>query len=345
MTAGPPPSPDDAARAAASPGHGPERQDGAAAVEAYWALDRGTASGTGADAAALPADVLRWLAEHRLVDPAHGRVYAPERALRTLLADQSAGLRRLQDELARNVEALREVMALLAVRPPGRTGADIEFFDSREVLRRRIDELDALGHREFLAMRNVFPDAEVLRRSLDADLKMLAQDVECRLLVTPGAARGAGAAPYLAAMIDAGADVRVAAALPLYFNVYDRATTVLALGVDPLAPEQDAILRHPLVTGCFVRIFEHCWDTAQPYGRAHRRETAAGAYSPQERDVLAMLATGAKDEVIARRLGVSDRTLRRLLNQLAEKLGAESRFAAGARAAQLGLLDPGPETA
>ncbi|MFF9869684.1 LuxR C-terminal-related transcriptional regulator [Streptomyces sp. NPDC013953] len=62
-------------------------------------------------------------------------------------------------------------------------------------------------------------------------------------------------------------------------------------------------------------------------------------FSPKEREVLAMLAAGAKDEAIARRLGCSERTLLRLLTALVAKLGAESRFAAGVQAARLGLLD------
>lgn len=336
MPAASPPPRHDPTSTPTPPEHGSGRS-GEEAVGAYWALERASVPGGGTDLAGVPEEVLRWLTEHRLLDPADRLVASPERALQALLTDQSAGLRRLQSELTGNLQAVREVMALLSARPAGRAGADVEFFEDREVLRLRIDELDALGRREFLAMRSAFPDAEVLRRSLEADLKMLAEGVECRLLVTPGAARGSGASRYLAAMLDAGAAVRVAAALPLYFNVYDRATTVIALGLP--ASEQDAILRHPLVTGCFVRVFEHCWSTARPYARGGDKETAASAYSPQERDVLAMLAAGAKDEVIARRLGVSDRTLRRLLNQLTQKLGAESRFAAGARAAQLGLLE------
>ncbi|MCP9963343.1 LuxR C-terminal-related transcriptional regulator [Streptomyces somaliensis] len=55
--------------------------------------------------------------------------------------------------------------------------------------------------------------------------------------------------------------------------------------------------------------------------------------------MLTLLAAGAKDEAIARRLGCSERTLRRLLASLVAKLGADSRFAAGVQAVRLGLLD------
>ena len=55
--------------------------------------------------------------------------------------------------------------------------------------------------------------------------------------------------------------------------------------------------------------------------------------------MLALLADGHKDEVVARRLGCSVRTARRHVSSLMELLDSSSRFQAGARAAQAGLLD------
>jgi DNA-binding NarL/FixJ family response regulator len=50
------------------------------------------------------------------------------------------------------------------------------------------------------------------------------------------------------------------------------------------------------------------------------------------------MAGGAKDELIARRLGISLRTCRRYIADLTKDLGAQSRFQAGVLAAQRGLL-------
>lgn len=61
-----------------------------------------------------------------------------------------------------------------------------------------------------------------------------------------------------------------------------------------------------------------------------------------DRALLAALARGGKDEVVARRLGVSVRTLRRRLFDLMQRLGATSRFQIGAKAAQAGLLPYDP---
>lgn len=51
-----------------------------------------------------------------------------------------------------------------------------------------------------------------------------------------------------------------------------------------------------------------------------------------------MLAAGAKDETIARELGVSLRTCRRHIAEMMRMTGAGSRFQAGVLATQLGLL-------
>ena len=49
------------------------------------------------------------------------------------------------------------------------------------------------------------------------------------------------------------------------------------------------------------------------------------------RALLALLGSGAKDETIARELGLSERTLRRRSADLLRRLGAANRFQAGAR--------------
>jgi DNA-binding NarL/FixJ family response regulator len=54
--------------------------------------------------------------------------------------------------------------------------------------------------------------------------------------------------------------------------------------------------------------------------------------------VLELMMLGAKDESIARQLGVSLRTVRRRIADLMDELGAATRFQAGMEAARRGLL-------
>lgn len=308
-------------------GAGPEEVE-AAARAAYRELD-----GAGESLHTLPEAVREWLAARRLVDGARRHVCSPERALHELVADQRRGL----GELEQGLSALHDVLRLMpALRPPGREAVEAEFFADRSRLKDRMDDLDSLCRDEILGMRANFPDPEALENSLVEDLAMLARGVRIALLVATRAARLPGAARYLARMHEHGARIRLAPAVPLHLNVVDRAVTVLALdpAEDGAEPTEDVVLHSPRLASCFARVFEHHWGTGLPYGT-----DCAEEWTPREREVLALLAAGTKDETIARRLGCSERTLRRLLAGLVTRLGAESRFAAGVRAARLGLLD------
>ena len=51
-----------------------------------------------------------------------------------------------------------------------------------------------------------------------------------------------------------------------------------------------------------------------------------------------MMATGANDDAIAHRLGISVTTVRRYIAAIIERLGVSSRFAAGAAAQRKGWI-------
>jgi DNA-binding NarL/FixJ family response regulator len=64
----------------------------------------------------------------------------------------------------------------------------------------------------------------------------------------------------------------------------------------------------------------------------------AGGLTPREREVLALLADGASNKVIARRLGLSFHTAKAHVAAVLQKLGAGSRADAVARGARAGLV-------
>ncbi|HEX5569678.1 MAG TPA: helix-turn-helix transcriptional regulator [Streptomyces sp.] len=326
-----------------------EAAEAAEAKQAYAELIRPLRNPHAANSARYPGDlpegVGRWLAERRLLDVDRASISSPERALRDLLGDQERWLRSATEALGRNLRALDEVIDLLpAARGAGYEAVEVEFFADRDRLRRRMDEFEPPGRRELLCMRTAFPGPEVLRASLEHDRKVLARGTGVRMLVTTSTVRRPGAGPYLDALLEAGAQVRTAPSLPLHLHVVDRMVTVLPAGDDPLGGDGDVLMHSPRIALRFAQVFEHFWTVAHPYpdradhGGRSGGPGAAGGYSAQEREILALLASGAKDESIARRLGCSDRTLRRMMTQLMEKLGAESRFEAGVRAAHLGLV-------
>jgi len=90
------------------------------------------------------------------------------------------------------------------------------------------------------------------------------------------------------------------------------------------------------VVGAFAALFDAYWAQGSPW--------TPGATSPppqattaRER-VLECLAAGLKDEAIARRLGMSVRTIRRHVSALMHELGASTRFAAGVAVVRQGMV-------
>lgn len=57
-----------------------------------------------------------------------------------------------------------------------------------------------------------------------------------------------------------------------------------------------------------------------------------------DRDVLRLLYLGLDDATVARRLGVSHRTVQRRVQRIMTDLGVSGRFALGAKAQELGLI-------
>ncbi|MFF7988535.1 LuxR C-terminal-related transcriptional regulator [Kitasatospora xanthocidica] len=136
-----------------------------------------------------------------------------------------------------------------------------------------------------------------------------------------------------------GARVRIAAAPVRDLLLVDGDTVALpdrTAGGEPRV----TVSRDPVAVGLAQQLFEAVWVRAAPPRRVPGAGASPLAEDRVKREILALLAAGAKDEQIARRTGVSLRTCRRHVAAILQELGAVSRFQAGAHAAGLGLVRP-----
>lgn len=130
----------------------------------------------------------------------------------------------------------------------------------------------------------------------------------------------------LAALHEAGAQARVCAwTLPELLVTDGRRALVR------LAERQALLVTAPALVAAVVALGEQAWRAGSSPAGGRDGLTAA---------ILAALTAGHKDAAAARQLGLSVRQYRRHVAEIMQELGAASRFQAGARAAERGLLPP-----
>lgn len=119
-------------------------------------------------------------------------------------------------------------------------------------------------------------------------------------------------------------------AAPTRLTVFDR--QVLFLARDPEDVGAGALVtRDPQIVDLAMRLFSASWQGAADFLRIDRIRS-------READVLRRLSEGHTDARIARDLGVSERTVSRIITSLHKELGATSRFQLAIKAQRAGLL-------
>lgn len=137
----------------------------------------------------------------------------------------------------------------------------------------------------------------------------------------------------LGALSLAGVAVRTIPQVPMNAIVIDGSVAVLPADT---ANGSVAVLRLTSVVATALELFERIWPDAVPL--ADRDLPDEADLSLREQEMLRLLALGATDEVAAAHLDISVRTVRRMVAQIMNRLGARSRFQAGVKASDRGWL-------
>ncbi|MFI7119374.1 DNA-binding response regulator [Amycolatopsis sp. NPDC049868] len=96
-----------------------------------------------------------------------------------------------------------------------------------------------------------------------------------------------------------------------------------------------SVITQPETVQGVMSLFEAAWRSATDLAVFDAQVSEIRRLAPA---VLDLLGSGVKDEAAARTLGLGVRTYRRRVAELMTALGAESRFQAGVRARELGLV-------
>ncbi|MFJ4283619.1 TrmB family transcriptional regulator sugar-binding domain-containing protein [Streptomyces massasporeus] len=130
--------------------------------------------------------------------------------------------------------------------------------------------------------------------------------------------------------------IRVARVPPLQALIVDSSVGLVV--AESAVGRRASVIRAPELLHTLHTLFESVWRNAVPAGeRIMFSNRDRGTLA---RQILGALWAGVTDEVAARDLAVSVRTYRRHVAEIMALLGANSRFQAGVRAVELGLLPP-----
>jgi hypothetical protein len=165
-----------------------------------------------------------------------------------------------------------------------------------------------------------------------AERKHAARVPDLRKIYLPGVLFDPALAKHLRFMTTHGARIRITEREINETILLDRRIAILA--GDRVGDVRGyTVVSSPQLVQGIHSLFEAAWAGATELASYQARFTELGA-----REILEQLASGCKDETAARTLGVGLRTYRRRVAELMDLLGASSRFQAGARAREAGLL-------
>jgi DNA-binding NarL/FixJ family response regulator len=160
------------------------------------------------------------------------------------------------------------------------------------------------------------------------------QPTRIRKLYRPGVMLDPSSAQHVRELQRAGASIRLTQDDLNETILLDRRFAILAGDLSD-GQRSYSVISEAAVVQSVTSLFEAAW----------RSGTALEVYDTQHAElfelaprVLELLASGCKDETAARTLGLGVRTYRRRVAELMTALGADSRFQAGARARDLGLI-------
>lgn len=268
------------------------------------------------------------------------RTVGPTLGLSSLIARAEAEVAEKQRQLAATRTA---VMSLAAAHEQARDREQVTKWAGVDAVRGRMEELVAATTVECVSLNPNMaqtPDAKAASRPQNE--RLLERGVAIRAVYQDSHRHTPALQEYAAWMAELGGEIRTAPTIPMLLVVYDRRTALLP--IDPFDSSKGAQEVHaPGIVAAVYGLFNQVWSTATPTGRAP--EIDDDGLDPQLRELIRLLAAGSTDEMAARKMGLSARTIKRKSAELMERLDARSRFQAGVIAAQRGWIDAGETSA
>jgi DNA-binding CsgD family transcriptional regulator len=202
------------------------------------------------------------------------------------------------------------------------------------------DQLSGLGaevKEEILTFAPVGPQATAsMQTPRPLNRQLLERGVRLRTVYPDSVWRSTPTMTHARSLASLGGEVRTTPSLPTRLIICDRRTALVAS--DTLDPAAEAlVVTDRGLLAALGALFDNIWSSAEPLGSIEQRKNTE-SLGRQQTEVLRLLAQGCTDEAVARRLGISTRTARRVAADLMTRMNARSRLQAGVHAVQRGYL-------
>jgi DNA-binding CsgD family transcriptional regulator len=268
---------------------------------------------------------------------------SPEVAIATLVGPREGAHRQAEIDLAAERDRTAQLRSRLAaltsvyLEPRHLTASSgVDVLEDKFAVRALIADLTATCEMEIMACQpGGGRPVAALADAQPRDLELLGRGITLRSLYQHTARFHPPTQDYAATVIAAGSQIRSAAEVPGQMIVIDRQTAFL--------PHREhrygaVVVREPSILDYLCSTFEQAWNLATPYQTGPL--AAHSAVTDIKGSILTLMANGLKDEVIAKRIGLSVRACRRHIGDLLDMLDARSRFQAGVIATRNGMLEP-----
>ena len=259
---------------------------------------------------------------------------APDRALGGLIADEARRLETVGDQLESLKGLLPALMAdHLSAREPSGEPVTVGVVASDDVVG-LIRSLAATSTGDLMWL---MPDQWWLPegRAIDESVvDLLGSGHRSRALYP---ARVLEEAPEVVrSRAEAGEHVRILATVPSRLAIIGSSAALMSESWG-VSSGRRLVVRQGAMIGALTLLFDSLWERAISVPGLDGQHHSAGAVKDR-RLLLEQLAGGARDEQIARSLGLSVRTVRRRVADMLGVLGVESRFQAGVEAVRRGWI-------
>lgn len=257
----------------------------------------------------------------------------PAVALGSLISERRDELRTAELALAAFAEEHRSAMA-------GHTISDlIELIVGVDAVRQRFLQVHHAANTE-LRLFVTAPFVAMAPAENNAEYAATGRGVRLRVVLDRDTMAGPGMLAEIADSLRHGAEVRVAASLPMKLVLADADLALVPLAIQPGSEPGAVLLQRSGLLAALEALFETVWRQAYPLELSKLDDSLAESDpdGPTELDrkLLALLVAGLTDQAAAAQLDLSLRTVQRRLRFLMDLTGADSRLQLGWHAARNG---------